>query len=265
MSEPMQGTPMISLRGVTKTFEQGRLRAVDGVDLQVATGEFVAIVGPSGCGKSTLLNLIAALDRPDEGEIVVAGHDLTRTRDLNHYRAADVGLVFQLDNLLPTLTAVENVEVPMFGHVDSRAERRDRAQELLAFVGIAERADTRPPQLSGGERQRVAIARALANHPPLVLADEPTGRLDSTTSGRVMDLLEGLQRDRGLTLVVVSHDPTVASRADRVVRMLDGRVVAGDTADHTAGDTADHTAGDTADHTAGDTAVSRPAAPACSP
>ncbi len=225
MSEPATAdAPMIALRGLVKTFEQGRLRAVDDVDLTVGTGEFVAVVGPSGCGKSTLLNLLAALDQPDEGDIVIAGHDLTRRRDLNHYRAEDVGLVFQLDNLLPTLSAVENVEAPMFGHVDGRRERRRRALELLEFVGIAERADTRPPRLSGGERQRVAIARALANRPPLVLADEPTGRLDSTTSERVMDLLEGLQRDHGLTLVVVTHDPAVARRADRIVRMLDGRI-----------------------------------------
>jgi ABC-type lipoprotein export system ATPase subunit len=234
MSEPTQELAMISLRGLTKTFEDGRLRAVDGVDLDVASGEFVAIVGPSGCGKSTLLNLLAALDRPDEGEIVIAGHDLTRTRDLNHYRAADVGLVFQLDNLLPALTAVENVEMPMFGQAGSRAVRRERARELLAFVGISDRADTRPPQLSGGERQRVAIARALANRPPLVLADEPTGRLAAKTSERVMDLLEGLQRDQGITLVVVSHDPTVAARADRVVRMLDGRIVDDGVAPHPA-------------------------------
>jgi putative ABC transport system ATP-binding protein len=221
----MSDEPMIRLTGLTKVFEEGRLRAVDGVDLEVAAGEFVAIVGPSGCGKSTLLNLIAALDRPDDGSIVVAGHDLRERRDLNHYRAEDVGLVFQLDNLLPSLTAVENVEVPMFGTVRSHAERRARALELLEFVGMTDRAATRPPHLSGGERQRVAIARALVNRPPLVLADEPTGRLDSTTSAKVMDLLESLQRDRGVTLVVVSHDPDVATRADRIVRMLDGRIV----------------------------------------
>jgi putative ABC transport system ATP-binding protein len=221
----MSDEPMIRLTGLTKVFEEGRLRAVDGVDLEVPAGEFVAIVGPSGCGKSTLLNLIAALDRPDDGSIVVAGHDLRERRDLNHYRAEDVGLVFQLDNLLPSLTAVENVEVPMFGTVRSHAERRARALELLEFVGMTDRAATRPPHLSGGERQRVAIARALVNRPPLVLADEPTGRLDSTTSAKVMDLLESLQRDRGVTLVVVSHDPDVATRADRIVRMLDGRIV----------------------------------------
>lgn len=222
----MSESPMIHLAGLVKTFEDGRLRAVDGVDLDVAAGEFIAIVGPSGCGKSTLLNLMAALDLPDDGTIVIGGHDLRSKRDLNHYRAEDVGLVFQLDNLLPSLSAAENVEVPMFGQVPSRSERARRARQLLDFVGMGERAETRPPQLSGGERQRVAIARSLANEPPLILADEPTGRLDSTTSGTVMDLLESLRRDQGVTLVVVTHDPTVAARADRVVEMLDGRIVA---------------------------------------
>lgn len=224
MSDIGDAEVMVHLRGLVKTFEDGRLRAVDDVDLDIATGSFVAIVGPSGCGKSTLLNLLAALDQPDEGDIVVAGHDLRRRRDLNHYRAVDVGLVFQLDNLLPSLSAAENVEVPMLGQRGSHDARRRRALELLEFVGIADRATTRPPQLSGGERQRVAIARALANEPPLLLADEPTGRLDSTSSSRVMDLLQDLQRQQGLTLVVVTHDPTVAARAERVVHMLDGRV-----------------------------------------
>jgi putative ABC transport system ATP-binding protein len=228
MNEPGAEPPIVRLKGLTKAFEQGRLRAVDDVDLDVGRGEFVTIVGPSGCGKSTLLNLIAALDLADEGEIVVAGHNLRERRDLNHYRAEDVGLVFQLDNLLPSLSAVENVEVPMFVTTRSRDERRRRALELLEFVGVEERAKTRPPQLSGGERQRVAIARALANRPPLVLADEPTGRLDSTTSAKVMDLLQELQRSQGVTLVVVTHDPVVAARADRTVHMLDGQVVGAD-------------------------------------
>jgi putative ABC transport system ATP-binding protein len=217
--------PLVQLRGVTKTFEGGRMRALDVVDLDIAPGEFVAIVGPSGCGKSTLLNLIAALDRPDAGSITVAGHNLLQRRDLDHYRARDVGLVFQLDNLLPTLTAEENVAAPMFGQGRSRSARRARARELLAFVDMLDRASTRPPQLSGGERQRVAIARALANDPQLILADEPTGRLDSVTGQRVMDLLQRLQRERGATIVVVTHDPAVAARAGRVVRMLDGRIV----------------------------------------
>ncbi len=216
--------PVIRISGLTKTFEEGRLRALDDVSLEIGPGEFVAIQGPSGCGKSTLLNLIAALDRPDSGEVIVAGHDLGHTRDLNRVRALDVGLVFQLDNLLPGLTALENVEVPMYGQGLSTAARRARAMELLGFVGIADRAQTRPPQLSGGERQRVAIARALANRPSIILADEPTGRLDSVTSVRVMDLLETLRRESGVTIVVVTHDPSVAARADRIIHMLDGRI-----------------------------------------
>ncbi|MEZ4552520.1 MAG: ABC transporter ATP-binding protein [Dehalococcoidia bacterium] len=217
--------PIVHTRRLVKAFEGGRLRALDGVDLDVLPGEFVAIMGPSGCGKSTLLNMIAALDRPDEGDVVVAGHDLRRRRQLDHFRARDIGLVFQLDNLLPGLTVRENVEVPMYGQGRSGRERRSRAMELLAFVGIEGRAASRPPQLSGGERQRVAIARALANGPGIVLADEPTGRLDSATSARVLDLLESLRREQGVTVIVVTHDPAVASRADRVIRMLDGRIV----------------------------------------
>jgi putative ABC transport system ATP-binding protein len=220
----MSDRPIIHLRHVVKTYEEGRLRALDGVDVDIEAGEFVAIVGPSGCGKSTLLNMIAALDRPDEGTIEVAGHDLTGRRDLDHFRREDVGLVFQLDNLLPSLTATENVEVAMFGRVGARRHRRQRAVQVLDLVGLAGRARERPPKLSGGERQRVAIARALANDPPIILADEPTGRLDSHTGAQVMDLLEQLQREQGVTLVVVSHDPTVSSRADRVLHMLDGRI-----------------------------------------
>jgi putative ABC transport system ATP-binding protein len=220
--------PIIRARGLGKSFENGRVRAVDGVDLDIAPGELVAIVGPSGCGKSTLLNLIAALDRPVTGELTVAGHDLTRRRDLDHYRARDIGLVFQLDNLVPSLSALENVEVPLFGTVRRARRRRAIATAQLASVGLAERARSRPPQLSGGERQRVAIARALVNEPAIVLADEPTGRLDSRTGALVLDLLDALRRDRGVTLVVVSHDTRVSTRADRVLRMLDGRIAIGD-------------------------------------
>ncbi|MCE7926955.1 MAG: ABC transporter ATP-binding protein [Chloroflexi bacterium CFX7] len=217
----------ISISGVVKTFENGRLRALDGVDLVVRKGEFVAIVGPSGCGKSTLLHLIAALDRPDEGTIVVAGHDLAAARRLNEYRARDVGMVFQLDNLLPTLTASENVQLPMFGQGRPGRERRRRADALLAMVGLAGRTRNRPPQLSGGERQRVAIARALANSPAILLADEPTGRLDSTSGRRVLELLEEIRREQGITVILVTHDPAIAARADRIVEMLDGRIAGG--------------------------------------
>jgi putative ABC transport system ATP-binding protein len=194
------------------------------MDLTVEPGEFVAIVGPSGCGKSTLLHLIAALDQPDEGEILVGGHDLRTRKDLNHYRAQHVGMIFQLHNLLPTLTALENVQVPMFEESLSPGARRQRALDLLDAVGLEGRGGNRPPELSGGERQRVAIARALANEPPILLADEPTGSLDSDAGRVVLDLLDRLRRERNLTIVLVTHDPTVAGRADRVVSMLDGRL-----------------------------------------
>jgi putative ABC transport system ATP-binding protein len=215
--------PAIEVRGLEKSFEEGRIAALTGMDLTVASGELVAIVGPSGCGKSTLLHLIAALDSPDAGEIRVAGHDLSTRRDLNHYRARHVGMVFQLHNLLPTLTALENVQVPMFELGRSPGERRRRASELLRLVGLEGREHNRPPELSGGERQRVAIARALANEAPILLADEPTGSLDSEAGRRILDLLEELRRERHLTIVLVTHDAGVAARADRIVRMLDGR------------------------------------------
>ena len=215
----------ISAHGVRKRFEDGRIVALAGMDLDVGAGEFVAIVGPSGCGKSTLLHLLAALDRPDAGSIRVADHDLAESSELAHYRARHVGMVFQLHNLLPSLTASENVQLPLFELGVRAGERRARADRLLALVGLAGRGSSRPPQLSGGERQRVAIARALANEPPILLADEPTGSLDSEAGTLVLDLLDVLRRSRSLTLVLVTHDPAVATRADRIVRMLDGRAL----------------------------------------
>lgn len=223
----MSEAPIVRIRGLVKEFERGRLRALDGIDLDVLPGEFVAIAGPSGCGKSTLLHLIAALDRPTDGTVEVAGHNLlTAKLSLNHYRARDVGIVFQLDNLLPSLTASENVQVPMFGQVRSGRDRRRRAEELLDLVGLHERRHNRPPELSGGERQRVAVARALANSPSIVLADEPTGRLDSKTGADVLSLFESLRRERGITIILVTHDMGIAARADRIVPMIDGRIAA---------------------------------------
>jgi putative ABC transport system ATP-binding protein len=223
----MSEAPAVAVRGVVKTFDEGKVRALQGVDLTVAAGEFVAIVGPSGCGKSTLLHLIAALDHPDAGTITVQGHELSRDRNLSHYRARDVGIVFQLDNLIPTLSAAENVQVPMFEAGFSARQRRQRSERLLEQVGLAGKGHARPAELSGGERQRVAIARALANDPPLILADEPTGRLDSKSGELVLDLIADLRRSRGLTVIMVTHEGHVADRADRIVRMLDGRVEAG--------------------------------------
>jgi putative ABC transport system ATP-binding protein len=224
----MSRPPAIKVAGVEKSFDAGRIRALRGMDLDVGEGEFVALTGPSGCGKSTLLHLIAALDQPDAGTIEVGGHELSTRRDLNHYRARHVGLVFQLHNLLPSLSAAENVQVPMFEGSRSAHERRERADELLALVGLEGRHRNRPAELSGGERQRVAIARALANDPPILLADEPTGSLDSKAGAQILELLESLREQRGLTLLIVSHDERIAARADRIVRMLDGRKVGED-------------------------------------
>ena len=215
----------IVTRDLHKSFEHGRIPALNGVDLTVERGEFVAIMGPSGCGKSTLLHLLAALDRPDRGSIQVLDQDLTMLRDLAGYRARKVGIVFQLHNLLPALTASENVQIPMFEQSLSARQRRERAHQLLAMVGLEGKERQRPPQLSGGERQRVAIARALANDPPILLADEPTGSLDSAAGRMVLDLIQRLQEERGLTVVLVTHDRNVASRADRNVSMLDGRII----------------------------------------
>lgn len=218
---------VVSVRDVHKAYDDGRIHALTGMNLDVEQGEWVAIIGPSGCGKSTLLHLIAALDHPDSGHVHVYGRDLDVIGDAAAYRRSVMGLVFQLHNLLPTLTAVENIELPMFGSGRGRHERRTRALELLDLVGLADRANDRPTQLSGGQRQRVAIARALANDPPLLLADEPTGSLDSDAGRRILDLIARLRDTRNLTTVMVTHDTSVATRADRIVEMLDGRLAEG--------------------------------------
>ena len=207
---------------VVKAFEGGRVRALDDVSFELAPGELVALTGPSGSGKSTLLNLIGALDDPDGGSITLDGERLDRIQDRDQYRSTTVGFVFQLHNLIPTLTASENVEIAMFGHTRSRAARRGRARALLDEVGLAGRVDARPATLSGGERQRVAIARALANEPRLLLADEPTGALDSATGTRVLALLDELRRRRGTTILLVTNDDQVAAATDRVLRLRDG-------------------------------------------
>jgi putative ABC transport system ATP-binding protein len=207
---------------VRKSFDGGRVHALDDVSFRVESGELVALTGPSGCGKSTLLNLIGALDRPDAGSIAVDGEPLERLSDPAEYRAATVGFVFQFHNLIPTLNAVENVQVPMLGRGRPRRDREAQAADLLHEVGLGERLRARPATLSGGERQRVAIARALANGPRLILADEPTGALDRETADQVLELLAGVRERRGTTIVLVTNDDEVAQRSDRTLRLRDG-------------------------------------------
>jgi ABC-type lipoprotein export system ATPase subunit len=223
MSEREAAQPVIETLDVVKQFDGGIVRALDGVSIRIARGEFVAVTGPSGCGKSTLLHLIASLDAPTSGQIVVNGRDL-RAAGNERYRRHDVGLVFQLHNLLPHLNAMENVEIPMFSNGMSHREQREQARALLASVGLSSKEKTAPPRLSGGERQRLAIARALANSPSIILADEPTGSLDSVSVDRILDLFRDIRAQRGVTILLVSHDMHVAGAADRVIRMRDGRV-----------------------------------------
>jgi putative ABC transport system ATP-binding protein len=226
-------TPHVyELRGVSRTYTLGGVdvRAVREVDLAIAAGESVAVVGPSGSGKTTLLQLLGALDRPSAGELLFEGRDVGRLGDraLSELRRDVLGFVFQQFNLIPTLTAAQNVETALAPTSNSRAERRERVETLLVSVGLAERADHVPGKLSGGEQQRVAIARALANDPHVLLADEPTGNLDSTTGAEIIDLLLSLSGDeQRRTVIVVTHDDNVAGRAQRVIRMLDGRLVGG--------------------------------------
>jgi ABC-type lipoprotein export system ATPase subunit len=208
---------------VRRWFEDGRIRALEDVSLRLEPGEFAALTGPSGSGKSTLLNLIGALDRPDAGIIAIDGQRLDG-REATEYRAATVGFVFQFHNLIPVLTAAENVQVPMMGRGPTRSERDRRAAALLAEVGLAERTQSSPPTLSGGERQRVAIARALANDPRLLLADEPTGALDSETGAQIVSLLQRLRDRRGMTILLVTNDRSIAERADRLLELRDGRI-----------------------------------------
>ena len=215
----------VEVEHVRKGFDDGRIRALEDVSFRIERGELVALTGPSGCGKSTLLNLIGALDRPDAGAIRVGDRDVIALDDPSEYRAAVVGFVFQFHNLISTLTALENVQVPMLGRA-GRADRERRARELLAEVGLAERATSYPPTLSGGERQRVALARALANDPQLLLADEPTGALDSETGAQMLQLLRRLRDERGTTVLLVTNDDEVAARADRILRIRDGSLLA---------------------------------------
>jgi putative ABC transport system ATP-binding protein len=216
---------IIEARELSRSFDGGRIVALRGVSLTVRPGEAVAVLGQSGSGKSTLLNLLSGIDVPTSGVVYFAGDVVDRPRDWTRLRSARIGLVFQHFHLLPTLTAIENVELPMLGRVTGAVRRRQRARALMDEVGILDRANARIFELSGGERQRVAIARAIANEPDFVLADEPTGSLDRASGRMIIGLLSELRRQHGTTLVLVTHDPGVAEFCSRRIELADGSVI----------------------------------------
>lgn len=217
---------LLRVEELTRTYDDGEVKALDHVSLEIRRGEYVAIMGPSGSGKSTLLNLLGALDRPTSGEIYFEGVPLSQLKNLDEFRSRKIGFVFQSFYLLPTLTALENVQIPMFEGTLPPAERAAKARKLLESVGMSHRAHHLPNKLSVGERQRVAIARSLANDPSLLLADEPTGNLDSRNGAEVLDLFDHLHRNLGMTLVIITHSNEVAERAERTIWIRDGHVMA---------------------------------------
>ena len=220
---------MIEIKNLARQFQAGgqKVRAVDDISLKVKEGEFIVIMGPSGSGKTTLLNLLGGLDRPTNGKILVDGEDIVRLKDndLTTYRRDMVGFVFQSFNLLTLHTAVENVSIPMIWQGEKNKDRIERAKKLLESVGLSERLFFKPTQLSGGEKQRVSIARALANAPKIILADEPTGNLDSATGGEIIKLLKQINKELKVTIIIITHDVDIARAADRIIKLRDGKVV----------------------------------------
>ena len=208
-----------------KDFDDGQVQALRHVSFQIAPGDFVAITGPSGCGKTTLLQLLGALDRPTSGVLRYQGGSIADSSDPAAYRAREIGFIFQAFHLLPTFSALENVQIPMFETTRTRLERQNRAMALLKAVGLENRFNHLPSMLSGGERQRVAIARSLANDPSVLLADEPTGNLDSENAEIVLDLIVKIHKEHQMTVVLVTHDMDIARRASRILRMKDGQIV----------------------------------------
>jgi putative ABC transport system ATP-binding protein len=217
---------LLAVEDLRKSYEGETIQALDGVDLEIHAGEFVSISGPSGSGKSTLLQLLGGLDVPTSGKVLFKGAALGKEVDLDQFRMRSVGFIFQAFHLLPSLRAIENVQVPWLGSDSPVKGRGERAEALLRELGLGHRLHQYPGQLSAGERQRVAIARSLANDPEILLADEPTGNLDSVNTAKIMDILTGIQAKRGMTLIVVTHEDSIAESAPRHIRMRDGRVLA---------------------------------------
>ncbi|MGD0741405.1 MAG: ABC transporter ATP-binding protein [Terracidiphilus sp.] len=225
MSSPLSArVPILEARGLVKSYDEGRVEALRGVDVQIDAGEYVAISGPSGSGKSTLLHLLGGLDVATQGQVFFKGSELGKAVDLDSYRSRRVGFIFQAFYLLPTLRAIENVQVAMLALHENANHRVERAATLLEEMGLSHRMRHFPNQLSAGERQRVAIARALANDPTILLADEPTGNLDSVNSARTMEILSGIREQRGMTMIIVTHENDIAHAAPRHIRIRDGRI-----------------------------------------
>lgn len=216
---------LIRLNNVVKQYDKGSVTALDNVNLSIEGGSFVSIIGPSGSGKSTLLNMLGALDTPDSGEIIVNGIDLSTQKDLSDFRRHEIGFIFQLHNLIPNLTVQENVEIPLMDAELSENQKKERAELFIDAVGLSDKKKQKPNKLSGGERQRVAIARALVNFPSIILADEPTGALDTKTGAMVLDVLSYVRETIDATLIIVTHDPEVAKLADRTIEIRDGQII----------------------------------------
>ena len=216
--------PILEARGLCKSYDEGRIEALRGIDLAIQAGEFLAISGPSGSGKSTLLQLIGGLDSPTTGQVFFEDSLLGTAIDLDTYRSHHIGFIFQAFHLIPTLRAIENVQVPMLAVKGKPESRVQKAEALLTEMGLKDRLRQYPNELSAGERQRVAIARALANDPAILVADEPTGNLDSVNSARIMEMLMGIQKERGMTLIVVTHENDIANAAPRHIRIRDGKI-----------------------------------------
>ena len=221
----MQNNNIIQLHGITKSF--GPLQVLRGIDLQVNRGEVMAIVGPSGAGKTTLLQIMGTLDRPDHGEVIIDGENVSRlsANKIAHFRNKNIGFVFQFHQLLPEFTAIENVMIPALIGGVSKRDAREKAQQLLDFMGLSDRTEHKPNQLSGGEKQRVAVARALVNHPAVVLADEPSGSLDTHNKEELHRLFFDLRDRLGQTFIIVTHDEGLAMQTDRTIHMLDGKII----------------------------------------
>ena len=217
--------PLISLFDVVKEYDKGTVKALNGVNLDIFEGEFVSIIGPSGSGKSTLLNMLGALDKPTIGKIFIDGIDLVKEKDLSEFRQEKIGFVFQLHNLIPNLSVFDNVQIPLLPTGMSNKEMKEKASEIIRAVGLEDKKKQRPNKLSGGQRQRVAIARALVNNPSIILADEPTGSLDSKTGEMILNLLMEMHERYNVTLIIVTHDNDVAALAERTIKIKDGQII----------------------------------------